>query len=85
MGAVTVILLLWTAYIGLVWLLFYPSVHQTHGQVTRKEAAKYLTPILPLPSRTHDVQYACCYMSVSPGFEEFLRFEAPVADCLALA
>lgn len=55
---------------------------QTTHPVSRDKAQKFFRSGY-LPASAHDVQYAGAspYM-VSPAFETFFRFEAPVQDCL---
>lgn len=64
------------------WLVI--SRIETSHPVSREKAGKYFRAGF-LPVSAHDVQYANAGCIVSPAFETFLRFEAPVEDCLAHA
>ncbi len=66
----------------LEWLLI--SKHQTSHPISRQEASRYFRPD-ELPAGAHDIQYADSYCQVSPTFEIFVRFEAPVPECLSWA
>ena len=76
------------AYFGLLFAWFvWPWVHdyvsQTQGPVSREKSEAAGCPI-PLPASAHDVQYAW----VAGGLQycmQYVRFEAPVADCFAHA
>jgi len=78
------ILLLAAAVIGFYWWIFHPRVEKTSGPVTREVALRYLSPDW-LPASAYDIQYYSWFLEVSPGFEEWIRFEASLRDSHALA
>ena len=78
------ILLLAAAAIGFCWWIFHARVERTSGPVTREVALRCLDPDL-LPASAHAIQYYCWFLEVSPGFEDWIRFEASSEDCHALA
>ena len=64
------------------WLFLHDVIAQTHGPVSREEAQK-ACPI-SLPPTARNVQYA----SLAGGLQtcdQYVRFEAPVADCYSQA
>ena len=67
------------AFVGFcIWMLFFPHVDKTDGPVSLSEAGG--CPI-PLPPSARNVQYLSSFHCVE--FADYVRFEAPVADCLS--
>ena len=66
------------------WFISHPRMQKTTEPVTREMALKYLGPKF-LPASAHNIHYYRWYLETSPGFEDYIRFEAPVRDCHTLA
>lgn len=60
------------------WMMI--SREQTSHPVTKEKAAKFFRSGY-LPASAHDIQYAAAGC-ITPAFETFFRFEAPVQDLL---
>lgn len=78
------IVLLVAGLIFLGWWMLRPKKDATTAPVTREQAAKMLKPNM-LPPHAHDIQYEFDYAEVSPGFSDYVRIEAPVEECHAVA
>jgi len=69
-------------FIGLFfWYCWHPYIEQSNGPVSRDKALQHSS--MPLPLSAHNVQYASS--ALWQNGESYVRFEAPVADCYALA
>jgi hypothetical protein len=64
------------------WVWMHDEIMESRGAITREQAQRECP--IPLPASAHAVQYAWIVGGLQYTFQ-FVRFEAPVADCFAHA
>jgi hypothetical protein len=59
----------------------HPSIVESQGRLTLAEAKNQLDVVFP--DSAHDIQFACYRQWIA--IEDFIRFEAPIDDCISFA